>query len=133
MTELLFSPEGRIGVSTFRWGIMASVFLALGIGALAWVAATAGFALASGQPLDQAAIKVIPVAQVLAGVVSGWVQVAMAAKRFHDTGRRVWWLLALLVPIVGLIWTVQELAFRQGEPQTNSFGPVPRLKMAQRK
>ena len=59
--------------------------------------------------------------------------IPLAAKRFHDTGRRVWWLLALLVPIVGLIWTVQELAFRQGEPQTNSFGTVPRLKMAQRK
>lgn len=50
---------------------------------------------------------------------------AVSVRRLHDVGRSGWWLLILLVPLVGivvlLIWYVS-----QGEHGANRFGPDPR-------
>jgi uncharacterized membrane protein YhaH (DUF805 family) len=133
MGDGLFSFDGRVGVPEFRRGILMSIFIALGIGSVTWLAATAGFALVSRLPLDAIIVKVAPIAQALACLVSGWIQAALSTRRFHDRGRSGWWLLAGLVPVVGLIWIFQELVLRDGDRAPNDFGPAPRLKMAQRK
>lgn len=50
--------------------------------------------------------------------------IAVAARRLHDTGRSGWWQLLWLLPIIGfiilLIWLIQ-----QGEAGTNQYGPNP--------
>ena len=50
--------------------------------------------------------------------------ISVAARRLHDIGRTGWWLLLILVPIVGwiilIIWYCQ-----QGEAGTNQYGPNP--------
>lgn len=47
---------------------------------------------------------------------------AVQFRRLHDTDRSAWWLLLLLIPIVG--WLI-ILAFncQDGTPGTNRFGP----------
>jgi len=49
---------------------------------------------------------------------------AVAARRLHDTGRSGWWQLLWLLPIIGfiilLIWFIQ-----QGEAGNNQYGPNP--------
>ncbi|AJZ87963.1 membrane protein [Klebsiella michiganensis] len=50
---------------------------------------------------------------------------AVQFRRLHDTDRSAWWLLLLLIPIVG--WLI-ILAFncQDGTPATNRFGPDPK-------
>ncbi len=49
---------------------------------------------------------------------------AVGVRRLHDTGRSGWWLLLLLVPVVGQIILIVWFCTR-GEPQPNRFGPPP--------
>lgn len=56
---------------------------------------------------------------VLALLVPG---LAYAVRRFHDLGRSGWWVLLLLIPIIGpivvLVWFLQP-----GDSGANDFGP----------
>ena len=45
----------------------------------------------------------------------------------HDRGTSAWWLLAVLVPIIGPIWLFITLALRGGTPSENQYGDDPRL------
>ena len=51
--------------------------------------------------------------------------IAVAIRRLHDTDRSGWWLLILLVPIIGglvlLVFFVLD-----GTPGSNQFGPNPK-------
>jgi uncharacterized membrane protein YhaH (DUF805 family) len=50
--------------------------------------------------------------------------IAVQVRRLHDLDRSGWWLLIVLIPLIGLIvliyWYVQP-----GTPGTNQFGPPP--------
>jgi uncharacterized membrane protein YhaH (DUF805 family) len=46
-------------------------------------------------------------------------------KRWHDRDKSGWWMLILLIPIVGAIWFLVELGFLPGTPGPNRFGPPP--------
>lgn len=54
-----------------------------------------------------------------------WSLLAVAIKRYHDQGRRGWWLLLLLIPIIGPLWVVWSLGFRKGMHSENRYGAVP--------
>lgn len=58
---------------------------------------------------------------VLALLIPG---LAYAVRRFHDLGRTGWWVLLLLVPIIGpiavVVWFIQP-----GESGPNDYGPDP--------
>ena len=49
---------------------------------------------------------------------------AVGARRLHDTDRSAWWLLLLLVPIIGWIVLIVFMALR-GQEGSNRFGPDP--------
>lgn len=64
------------------------------------------------------------------GVLSGLFALAVLIpsilvdiKRWHDRDKSGWWMLILLVPIVGAIWALIELGFLAGTPGANRFGP----------
>jgi uncharacterized membrane protein YhaH (DUF805 family) len=44
-------------------------------------------------------------------------------KRWHDRDKSGWWMLILLVPVIGAIWFLIELGFLAGTPGPNRFGP----------
>jgi len=46
-------------------------------------------------------------------------------KRWHDRDKSGWWMLILLVPIIGAIWFLIELGFLAGTPGPNRFGAPP--------
>ena len=51
-------------------------------------------------------------------------QLAVGARRLHDTDRSAWWLLLGLVPFIGpivlIVWFCQK-----SDPVINSYGPPP--------
>jgi uncharacterized membrane protein YhaH (DUF805 family) len=55
-----------------------------------------------------------------------WSAFCLMRKRCHDIGRSSWWLLLLLLPIIGVLWVIAVLAFRRGNPGSNQYGPDPR-------
>ncbi len=54
---------------------------------------------------------------------------AVSVRRLHDTGRSGWWLLLLLIPLIGtiviLIFMVQD-----SKPEENQYGPNPKTASA---
>jgi uncharacterized membrane protein YhaH (DUF805 family) len=71
----------------------------------------------------------------LPGSTSGWVttlaalalmlpHVAVGARRLHDIGRSGWWLLLVLVPVVGVV-ALLVMAVLDSRPD-NSYGPSPK-------
>lgn len=51
--------------------------------------------------------------------------IATATKRLHDTKRSGYWLLTVLVPVLGALWLIYRLGFRRGDKHKNTFGTVP--------
>jgi len=51
--------------------------------------------------------------------------IAVSVRRLHDTGRSGWWLLIILIPLIGaiilLFFTVQD-----SKPEENKYGPSPK-------
>jgi uncharacterized membrane protein YhaH (DUF805 family) len=54
---------------------------------------------------------------------------AVGARRLHDTNRSGWWLLLILIPIIGWIWLI-ILMVLDSAPD-NQYGPNPKGAMAQ--
>ena len=67
-------------------------------------------------------VPALPVYYTLAVVLPGF---AVTVRRLHDTDRSGWWLLILLVPIVGAIVFLVFMATPGGE-MANSFGASPK-------
>ncbi len=51
-----------------------------------------------------------------------WPALAAMTKRLHDRDKSAWWLLLLLVPVIGWLWLIIELAFFRGTNGENRFG-----------
>jgi uncharacterized membrane protein YhaH (DUF805 family) len=54
-----------------------------------------------------------------------WLLAVLCVQRLHDRGRSAAWLLVLLIPILGPLWLLVELAFRAGTPDENQYGRDP--------
>jgi uncharacterized membrane protein YhaH (DUF805 family) len=50
---------------------------------------------------------------------------AVAVRRLHDTGRRGWWILIALVPLVGII-VLLVFYVQDSQPGENQYGPNPK-------
>jgi uncharacterized membrane protein YhaH (DUF805 family) len=55
-----------------------------------------------------------------------WIAAAAAVKRLHDRGRSPFWLLFVLVPVLGPLWLALELGFLPGTAGENHYGRDPR-------
>ncbi len=62
---------------------------------------------------------------ILATALPLWMQLSVMIKRWHDRDKRGWWVLIVLVPIIGWWWTVIEPGFIAGYPGRNRFGEGP--------
>ena len=58
-------------------------------------------------------------------LVLAWIELAVAAKRWHDRNKSVLWILFSFIPIIGQIWALVELGFIKGTKGHNRFGPDP--------
>ena len=49
----------------------------------------------------------------------------LCIMRLHDRNHSGWWLLLVLLPVVGALWLVWQCAFRRGLAQGNRWGEDP--------
>ncbi|WP_321396671.1 DUF805 domain-containing protein [Emcibacter sp.] len=49
----------------------------------------------------------------------------LSAKRLHDRDKAAWWLLLVIIPVIGPIWTFIELGLLKGTVGDNSYGENP--------
>ncbi|MGD2133369.1 MAG: DUF805 domain-containing protein [Maricaulaceae bacterium] len=63
---------------------------------------------------------------ILIDILLIWPAFCVLAKRLHDRGKSAWFLLILLIPIVGAIWMFIEVALLPGQRGENRHGPDPR-------
>ena len=51
---------------------------------------------------------------------------AVGFRRLHDTGRSAWWLLILLVPLIG-VFVILFFLVQDSQEEENEYGPSPKL------
>jgi uncharacterized membrane protein YhaH (DUF805 family) len=54
---------------------------------------------------------------------------AVTVRRLHDTARNGWWLLIVLIPLVGPIMILVFIAL-DSDPEENQYGANPKLRSA---
>ena len=59
---------------------------------------------------------------LLLSLASLWPNFAILVKRYHDLDKSGWWVLILLIPIIGAIFAIIELGFTKGTPDSNKSG-----------
>ena len=78
----------------------------------------AGIAIATGIE----SLKFLSGAYSLAVFLPG---LGVSVRRLHDVGKSGWFLLIVLVPLIGAIWLL-VLMCTDGEPGPNEYGPNPK-------
>ena len=105
--DLLFNRSGRISRSDFFWQFAALAVLFLVF-----------FSLLNNYISYESTIILYP--------LFIWPVFVLACRRLHDAGMSAWRLLLLLIPILGPIWMVLLLFFRNGTEGHNQYGDDPR-------
>jgi len=106
VTYLLFTFNGRLSKGTF-W--MASLFY--------WCTFYVLYNLLAFSVSEQATVILYP--------VLFWIIAATSIKRIHDQGCSGYWLLTILIPVLGPLWLIWRLGFKKGDYSTNQYGSVP--------
>ncbi len=109
--DLLFGFEGRIPRRLW-WYYM------LGL-AIAWALAAAFDRAIGGQG---GSFGCATLGVWFVGVLTG---AAVCTKRLHDIDRSAWYLLLIVIPVIGQVWAIVELGFKKGTTGPNGFGADP--------
>lgn len=64
-------------------------------------------------------------AEGLANLLIAWPAIAVSAKRWHDRDKSAWWVLIVLIPLIGQLWALVDNGFLRGTRGPNRFGPEP--------
>ena len=123
MTSLLFSFQGRINRAKF-WLVHVGLVV---VEAIVLSALGGGAAIMSG---DYEQVFVVfggaaGVVWTIVGVLAFWISLAVGVKRWHDRNKTGWWMLILLVPVIGGLWYLIECGFLKGTTGPNIYGPDP--------
>jgi uncharacterized membrane protein YhaH (DUF805 family) len=122
----LFSFSGRLNRAKF-WLILIATDLA------AFVVFAILVAMGGGS-MDMTADGAMPtlgggivgaIVAVVVWVAVVWIGLATGVKRFHDRGKTGWWVLIVLVPVIGGLWYLIECGFLRGTVGANAYGPDP--------
>jgi uncharacterized membrane protein YhaH (DUF805 family) len=109
LRHLLFGFGGRIGRRTWwLWGVAALLGMSLYATVLLRVAGVAA-----------------DTTDLLVNLLLLWPALAISAKRWHDRGKSAWWMLVLLVPVLGWIWSLVENGCLRGQAGPNRYGADP--------
>jgi uncharacterized membrane protein YhaH (DUF805 family) len=111
---LLLSIDGRIPRSTYWLKFILPVFV-LGI-----VANLLDNVLGTGGPTGYGGLI-----SGLFGLAMLWPYIATGVKRLHDRNQSGWWMLILLIPVVGFFFWLINMGILKGTTGPNRFGPDP--------
>ena len=109
LSELLFTVRGRISRKAYWFATVILFAAGLVASILDWIV----FGTRSG------AISAI------VALVSLFASIAVGVKRWHDRDKSGWWILIVLVPVIGWIWAIVENGFLRGTIGPNRFGSDP--------
>lgn len=111
--------SGRARRKEYWMFILINMLISIAIG---FVAGFVGGALGLSSNMSMALALLYSVAVFVPSL-------AVSVRRLHDTGRSGWWLLIVLVPILGglalLVFAVQD-----SQPGSNQYGNNPKMAMA---
>ena len=108
--RMLLDPRGRIGrVTWWLWGVLLPIGLGLLLHAL----------------LGIARIRA-ELAEHLVNLLLLWPTLAVSIKRWHDRNHSGWFVLVVLVPVVGWLVALVVNGFLPGTRGPNKYGPEPR-------
>lgn len=113
MREFLFSFQGRASRQQYWLYSLACVFASLAI---------AGIDVVTGLYDPESGFGMLGALFALATL---WPNLAVGVKRWHDRDKSGWWVLIILVPVLGFLWTLVECGFLKGTEGDNRFGPDP--------
>lgn len=54
-----------------------------------------------------------------------WIGLALSIKRWHDRDKSGWWVLIVLIPLIGPLWALVEAGCLRGTVGGNRFGGDP--------
>jgi uncharacterized membrane protein YhaH (DUF805 family) len=112
--QFYFSAQGRVNRKQWWLKLVLPVFVISIILALVDMA-TGNFDPQNGVGLFSSIFALIVIIPAILVYI----------KRFHDRDKSGWWVLIVLIPIIGAIWILIELGFLAGTPGPNRFGPPP--------
>lgn len=112
----LFSFRGRAHRAHW-WAGQAVLLLELSL----------GFGIAGAIGTAPAGLSAAAAMVLLATfVIWLWMLLAVNVKRWHDVDKGGYWMLIVLVPIIGGLWAFVETALEPGTPGPNRYGPSPK-------
>lgn len=116
--------SGRARRAEYWWFILFAVIVSAVLGALD--SFIFGYSISSEAEAGTLSLDVqsVGVLAPLWSLATFLPSLAVAVRRLHDTGRSGWWLLILLVPLIGAIVLLVFLVTR-GNPGTNVYGTDP--------
>jgi uncharacterized membrane protein YhaH (DUF805 family) len=122
MKNLLFGFEGRINRVPF-W--IAGILV--GIACDVAMVVLSGGIPAAGEPgaVFESVGPGRAIAMLVLLVVAVWIGLALAVKRWHDRNKSGWWVLIVLIPVVGGLWYLIECGFLRGTAGSNRYGADP--------
>jgi uncharacterized membrane protein YhaH (DUF805 family) len=107
--RILFAFDGRIGRRAWwLWAVLAMLGLGLYFKVVLRVA---GLSAAH--------------TDIALNLLLLWPAVAISVKRWHDRNKSAWWVLVMLIPVVGWLWVLIENGFLRGTRGVNRFGEEP--------
>ena len=122
MANLLFSFQGRVNRAKF-WLVALGIFV---VEVILFAAILGGAAMSGDPEKIEAAIGPLDGVVIFVFVViATWISIAVAVKRYHDRNKSGWWVLIVLVPVIGGLWYLIECGFLRGTPGPNNYGPDP--------
>ena len=107
--RIFLDPRGRIARRTF-W--------------LYGVAALLGLAALLHALLGIARVR-LDLSEHIVNLLLLWPAIAVSAKRWHDRNRSGWWVLVVLIPVIGWLWSLVDNGFLRGTAGPNRFGDDP--------
>lgn len=121
MQSLLFSFQGRVNRAKY-WLVTLGVVVV----EMIVFAVTLGAGAISNDPdAMAAALGGMGIVGLLLFIPLIWVSLAVAVKCWHDRNKSGWWILIVLVPVVGSLWYLIECGFLPGTSGPNRFGADP--------
>jgi len=124
--QSLFSFDGRLNRAKF-WLILIATDIAVFV-LLAILVAVTGGSMTMGDDGSMPSMGGGVIGNLVALVIfvaAVWIGFAVGVKRYHDRGKSGWWVLIVLVPVIGGLWYLIECGFLRGTIGPNAYGPDP--------
>jgi uncharacterized membrane protein YhaH (DUF805 family) len=123
MINLLFSFQGRINRAKF-WLVHLGIFVVEAI-VLSLMGGTAAIISGNYEQIIVVSGGATGAVWTIVGVLAFWISLALEVKRWHDRNKSGWWMLIILVPVIGSLWYLIECGFLKGTTGPNTYGPDP--------